>query len=82
MIGINLTFIHPPIPLRSTDWEAVWSDFECDYDHSDPVGTGATPEEAIADLIDSTFDTEQDDGRIQAKIGFVEGDGLGGIENG
>ena len=36
----------PPIPWRGADWSATYDE----YDLGDPIGTGATEAEAIADL--------------------------------
>ena len=36
----------PPIPWRGADYQATYED----YDLGDPIGVGATPIEAIADL--------------------------------
>lgn len=41
--------VYPPIPMRQFDWSAVDGDT---YDGSGPVGTGATEQEAIADLLE------------------------------
>lgn len=45
---IFVDFIHPPIPLRSFDYAAT-SD---GYEPGDPIGYGATRDEAAQDLID------------------------------
>jgi hypothetical protein len=37
----------PPIPFRGGDYTATFGDWDLD----DPLGTGATPDEAIADLM-------------------------------
>lgn len=37
----------PPIPWRGADWSATFGD----HDLGDPIGTGATEAEAIADLM-------------------------------
>ena len=42
----------PPIPVRWSDWTATYGD----WDIGDPLGTGATPQEAIDDLIMQTED--------------------------
>jgi len=44
---IKTSYDPPPVPSRSFDWNAVVGD----YDEGDPVGYGATEQEAIADLI-------------------------------
>jgi hypothetical protein len=46
MPKIKTRFIHPPIPIRSFDWEATRDG----YDKGDPVGFGRTEELAIKDL--------------------------------
>lgn len=43
---MRVTYWAKPIPLRQFDWEAT----EDDYEGGDPIGFGATCEEAIADL--------------------------------
>lgn len=40
-------FEPPPIPVRDCDWSATYAD----YDLGDPIGHGATEQEAIADLM-------------------------------
>lgn len=47
----------PPIPIRKYDWSARREE----YDEGDPVGFGATEQEAIQDLIakDGKFDYEK-----------------------
>lgn len=42
-------YVFPPIPVRTMDWSAVDDDT---YDYDQPVGWGATEQEAIADLRD------------------------------
>lgn len=37
----------PPIPWRGADYSAAYED----YDLGDPIGHGATAEEAVADLM-------------------------------
>lgn len=44
----------PPIPVRCFDWEAVTDD----YDEGEPIGRGATEQEAIDDLIWQIEDRE------------------------
>jgi hypothetical protein len=48
MPKIKTRFIHPPIPIRSFDWEATRDG----YDKGDPVGFGRTEELAKADLLE------------------------------
>jgi len=45
---IRLVFENPPIPQRVLDWSATRDG----YEPGDPVGRGATPEAALADLFD------------------------------
>lgn len=49
---IHTENVCPPIPLRSMDWQATADDYEPGH----PVGTGATEEEAVHDLIDQLFE--------------------------
>jgi hypothetical protein len=44
---IRTSYDPPPVPSRAFDWNAVVGD----YDEGDPVGYGATEQEAIDDLI-------------------------------
>jgi hypothetical protein len=41
-------FVYPPIPIRRYDWNAVREG----YDEGDPVGWGATEQEAINELLE------------------------------
>ncbi len=47
-IEIDTDYIHPPIPVRHFDWQAI----EADYDLDRPIGTGATEQAAINDLLE------------------------------
>lgn len=42
--------VNPPIPVRSHDYRATFDS----YEPGDPIGWGATPEAAVADLLDAT----------------------------
>jgi hypothetical protein len=44
---IITAFVYPPIPIRRYDWSAVREG----YDEGDPVGWGATEQEAINELL-------------------------------
>jgi hypothetical protein len=46
---INLHHVCPPIPSRGYDWQATLDDNE---DEGCPVGFGATPDEAVQDLLE------------------------------
>jgi hypothetical protein len=46
-----------PIPMRQFDWEAVRDG----YEGGDPLGLGATEEEAIADLLEQETSWTSDD---------------------
>lgn len=55
-VTIHTSFDYPPIPIRSMDWSAVTDDYDCDCDEGgyfsrDPVGRGATEQEAIDNLL-------------------------------
>jgi len=43
--------VYPPIPIRKFDWSAI-DDRRYGGEPSDPVGWGATEQEAIDDLLD------------------------------
>lgn len=45
---IHLRFVHPPIPDRNYDWEAIRDG----YDAGDPIGRGRTPMGALKDLLE------------------------------
>jgi hypothetical protein len=56
-VVIHTSFDNPPIPNRGADWSAVTADYDGgDIDYNtpsrDPIGRGATEEEAIADLLE------------------------------
>ncbi len=44
--GIRVTHVYPLIPTRNHDWSAVYDD----YEPSDPIGYGQTPQHAVDDL--------------------------------
>ena len=44
---ITVTHVAPPVPTRAFDYQAIVSDYEDDS----PKGHGATPEQALVDLI-------------------------------
>jgi hypothetical protein len=55
-VKIITHFVYPPIPVRNMDWQAVTDNYDCDCDQDgyfsrDPMGHGATEQEAIADLM-------------------------------
>ena len=55
------------LPVRGFDWAAYWEDYDGAPDAPyHPVGYGRTESDAKADLIESTIDTDFDDGRIEA----------------
>lgn len=47
-IHILVSFDYPPVPWRHDDWSAV----EDGYEPGDPIGRGATEDEAIASLLE------------------------------
>lgn len=52
-MNIVTSFVHPPIPVRSMDWQAYDSDtYDGAEDSRCPIGRGATEEAAIADLME------------------------------
>jgi hypothetical protein len=48
---IVTSFDYPPIPVRCHDWSAVREDYDGAEDAHDPIGTGRTRSEAIAELL-------------------------------
>jgi hypothetical protein len=46
---------YPPIPVRMFDWSA----HRDGYEPGEPIGTGATEVEAIADLLDAEAEREE-----------------------
>lgn len=55
---IVTSFEHPPIPIRTCDWSATYDDYDVDCDQdgffsNDPIGRGATEQDAVLDLIDN-----------------------------
>lgn len=48
-MGIETSQTANPTPNRSWDWQATGKD----YEGGDPIGFGATPEQAVEDLLDS-----------------------------
>ena len=53
-------------PVRGFEWGAYWDDYDGAPDGPyHPLGHGKTESQAIADLIESTIDTDLDDGRIE-----------------
>jgi hypothetical protein len=54
---IELSFIYPPIPDRSCDWQATRKG----YDEGEPIGRGRTPAIALADLLEQEMDREPDE---------------------
>lgn len=45
---IRTTYVYSPIPIRQFDWSAIDDDT---YEPGRPIGTGATEQEAVADLL-------------------------------
>jgi hypothetical protein len=49
---IKTSFVYPPIPIRCFDWSAIDDDtYDGAEDSHCPIGTGATEQEAIDDLL-------------------------------
>jgi hypothetical protein len=48
MNKIITSFLNPPIPVRSMDWQATRKG----YDEGDLIGRGATEQDAINDLLE------------------------------
>lgn len=56
MKRIVTTLVHPPIPDRRFDWQAVFDDYDGAPDAHYPVGHGPTEAAAIADLMQQQED--------------------------
>lgn len=50
---IITTFVYPPIPIRSCDWQAHYDGDEPNGDGQMRTGSGATEQEAIQDLLEN-----------------------------
>ena len=55
---IITTFVDPPIPIRSCDWQAHFDGDEPDDDGQMLVGRGSTEQEAIDALRENSSDQE------------------------
>lgn len=55
VVRVQTEHVYPPIPDRSCDWSAIDSDH---YDEGEPIGRGATEQEAIDDLISQLEERE------------------------
>lgn len=55
---IRTTFVYPPIPIRTMDWQAIDDDIYDDAPDAGPqcVGVGKTEQEAIDDLLQKIED--------------------------
>ena len=53
---IRTSYVNPPIPCRSMDWQATFD--RHDPDQLQPVGYGATELEAVTDLLESLKDSK------------------------
>jgi len=61
-ISLRTSFVYPPIPVRSLDWQAIDDDtYDASYEgedesgsiwHTSPMGTGETETDAINALLD------------------------------
>lgn len=53
---IKTTFVYPPIPIRTSDWQATMDNEEPNDDGHMTVGHGATEAEAVKDLIEQVME--------------------------
>ena len=53
---INISFDHPPIPVRQFDYSAVFDSYSGEPD--DPIGHGATAYQAVLNLLEQ-METER-----------------------
>ena len=49
---IHTTFVYPPIPIRSYDWQAICDEYE------ELAGNGASEQQAIEDLMQQLEELE------------------------
>ena len=56
MEKITTVYVYPPVPFRHMDWQA----WRGDYDLGVLVGTGATEQEAIDDLLQLEWERSDD----------------------
>lgn len=54
-LHIVTDYVHPPIPMRNCDWQAV---DDLTYEGGKPIGWGATEQEAIDDLLEQICNEE------------------------
>lgn len=60
-VKIHTDHVQPPIPIRDFDWQAITDDYDADCDQdgffsNHPVGSGATEDAAIKDLLEQLED--------------------------
>ena len=53
---MHVEYINPPIPIPNFDWEATF----IGYDNGDPIGYGATRQEAIDNLLEKEKMNDKD----------------------
>lgn len=55
VLSIRTEYVHPPIPDRRCDWQAV---DDRTYEGGDLIGWGETEQQAIADLVEQICNEE------------------------
>lgn len=69
---IVTTFVYPPIPVRSMDWQALPDDYDGAPDAGwQPTGSGATEFEAVLDFYE-TWEMFRDEPLVAHRPGFEE----------
>ena len=66
-LTIHTSFVHPPIPDRTMDWDAV----EDSYEPGMPVGWGRTEEIAIQDLLAQIDEANDEELRHAVETGEI-----------
>lgn len=56
---VTTCYVHPPIPTRNHDWQAVLDN----YEPGQPLGQGPTEADAVCDLYIQIAEREQDEER-------------------
>lgn len=56
-VPVVVSHVRPPIPIRDHDWYACLLGYEPEPEAHYPYGHGESPQIAIADLLQSLYDT-------------------------
>jgi len=56
-VTLEINYVHPPIPIRTMDYMATFSDY---YGEGSPIGHGSTEALAVSDLVQSAYHIQDD----------------------